>query len=198
MGNHGNTGTQDGSLLVSAIHPVSTAGTHTNILASGTLLEELPTFCDKTDLKLHQIWAPEHILPPQHALWHQVAQSNVPAFPVSPRGTTAPTVPEYTSQKWVTLCWCLLQLSPEQNHPKMTCLCHTFQLKGLASHLWRAAGMHRTHCRGSAGSCGHFLSWHLADRLRVTRYDHFRKISYCEEQRFVCNERRTRSLVGAI
>lgn len=56
MGKHGNTGTQDGSFLGSAIHPVSTAGTqaHTNTLASGTLLEELPSFCDKTDLKLHQ------------------------------------------------------------------------------------------------------------------------------------------------
>lgn len=131
-----------------------------------------------------------------------VAQSSAPAFPVSPRGTTAPTVPEYRSEKWVTLNRCSLQLSPEQNYPKMTCLCHTFQLRGLASHLWRAASthrtMHRTHCCGSAESCGHFLSWHLADRLRVTSYGHFRKLSYCEEQRFVCNERGTRSLVGAI
>lgn len=94
-------------------------------------------------------------------------------------------------QRRVTLCW----LSPKQNYCKMTCLCCTFQLKGLASRLWSVP---RTHCCGSAESCGHFLSCHLADRLKVARYDHFRKLSYHEKQRFVCNERRTTSLVGAI
>lgn len=180
MGKHGNTGTQDSQ--PPSQHSWYPA--HTNILASGTLLEELPSFCDKTDLRLHQTWAP--------GISSTTPCSGTPGK-LKAMFQLSLYLPQCqsTGQRGVTLCW----LSPEQNYCKMTCLCHTFQLKGLASRLW---SMPRTHCCGSAESCGHFLSGHLADRLKVARYDHFRKLSYHEKQRFVCNERGTSSLVGAI